>query len=454
MNLKYVKFIPADLCVVILLLLTLMQHFTVVGLVAFLVGSLFLFLGTLLDKKKAEMGISAKLGFILFMTTLTLFGIWSPFVFRISPRFRVGETFYVGMVLSVGLSIAFFIMSGNKTFQHYVVRRCLKYAGQAMLFGAVFSLFGLPIVTYIPVLITVIIALLTDLFATKCFIFRSSGYTDKNDDAAFWMAMLINACFAAMDLFFGTYLADCLTKTAIVKTFEGITSGFYVPLFIIMMVVLAAISLYVQEKEKSFVAMSDGFLTLSLGGFALLFRVFESNFAPQSFILLCAAVLIYFIFGYSIPSAGAGNNSNPVYFLLRYRSFGGMAAVISVTTTLPALVGIIYAKNGYLTSILFAVCGAAIIVAAFVKCRNGWIQNNIRWQVALVCVTGFAVSVAVLNSTLNRSAALLIGAFAVCSLAVWTLGMRQDEKRSAAQSIAQGFVCVAMCAISMAAVAI
>ena len=65
MTTKNIKFISTNICVMILLLIVLISHYTLVGLISYLVGSLLLFLGTLLDDKKANDGVACKLSYIL-----------------------------------------------------------------------------------------------------------------------------------------------------------------------------------------------------------------------------------------------------------------------------------------------------------------------------------------------------------------------------------------------------
>ena len=152
----------------ILLLIVLISHYTLVGLISYLVGSLLLFLGTLLDDKKANDGVACKLSYILFITTLILFGMWIPFITKTKPHFEPqGNVNIIGIIISLALTFVFFIMSSVDKLKHYVVRRCLKSAGQSMLFLAVFYFWDMPLNTYCIITFTVIIALLGDLYATK-----------------------------------------------------------------------------------------------------------------------------------------------------------------------------------------------------------------------------------------------------------------------------------------------
>ncbi len=450
---RNIKFISTNLSVMILLLVVLISHYTLIGLISYFVGSLLLFLGTLLDGKKANNGVVCKLSFILFIITLTLFGMWLPFVMKTKPTFESqGSVNAVGLIVSLALALVFFIMSSADKFKHYVVRRCLKYAGQVMLFLAVFYFLSMPLNTYFIIAITVIISLLNDLYVTKYDKYKNNDFKDQNNDKSFWMAFLINFCIVATNLFNRGYLQECISKESLTKTISAITSGFNVPLFIILMVALTFVFIYLQDKENSYRELTDAYFTLSLAGFVLLFRVYESNQSLESFIILCAAVLLYFIFGFSIPSAGLGSTKNPVYYLIRFRKFSEMIDIVSVVITLLALLGILFAKKGYIIPIAFLVCATAITIASFVKFKDSWIKINVHWQIALLSVLPFLISISVVNKSLNQTLPFLIMLFIVATIAVWTLGVRRDVIKYRYSEIAQCITCVASLGIGLIAV--
>ena len=453
MTTKNIKFISTNICVMILLLIVLISHYTLVGLISYLVGSLLLFLGTLLDDKKANDGVACKLSYILFITTLILFGMWIPFITKTKPHFEPqGNVNIIGIIISLALTFVFFIMSSVDKLKHYVVRRCLKYAGQSMLFLAVFYFWDMPLNTYCIITFTVIIALLGDLYATKYTKYNNSDFKDTNNDKSFWMAFLINLCIVAMNLFYRGYLQNCMSKDSLTKTIERVTSGFNVPLFIILMLALSSVFIYLQGKSTNYRDLSDAFLTLSLAGFVLLFRVYESNRSVESFVVLCIAVLVYFVFGFSIPSAGVGSLKNPVYYIIRSRKLSATVDIVSVCITLLSLIGIIFAKKGYIVPIAFGVCAAVIITASFVRLKDSWIKINIHWQVTLFSILAFLISVSVVNKSINQVLPFLIMFFFVETIAVWALGVRQDVKNYRYSEVAQGITCAISLGIGLFAV--
>lgn len=433
----------------------LISHYSLVGLISFFVGSILLFLGTLLDDKKANFGVTSKLSYIVFITTLTLFGMWLPFVLNNKLHFEpMGKANVWGVIISIVLAFIFFIMAGSSKFNHYLVRRCLKYAGQILAFLGFYFFWDLPLVSFRYTVFTVIIFLLTDLFSTKYKKYNMNEFTDKNDDKAFWMAFLLNLCYVVLNLFYRQYFMKFVTNEAITQRIEGITSGFYVPLFIILMVVLTVIYVVLYERAKVFnySMIADAFFTLSLGGFVLLFRIFESNRSIESFIILSLATLLYLLFLYSIPSTNSGSKKNPIYYLFRIN--GDAHILISLIITVLSIPGIIFAKKGYIIPIAFFVAAAIIVSLVFIKCQGSWVKNNIRWQITLICILVFVISIAVVNSTLNHSLLFLILLCCVSSLGIWTIGIREDIVKYNYQEIIQCITCVASCGIGLIAVGV
>lgn len=453
MTTKNIKFISMNLSVMILLLIVLLSHYTLIGLISFMSGSILLFLGTLLDNKKANNGIACKFSYIVFISTLVLFGIWLPFATKTKPHFESqGNLNIIGLFVSLGLAVVSMVMASSFNFKHYVVIRCLKYFGQAMLFLTAYYFWNMPLNTYFIIVISVSVALLTDLYSTKYDKYNSNGFKDNNDDKAFWMAFSINLCIVALNLFYSDYLQKCLEKASLTKTIESITSGFNVPIFIILMVVISFVNIYLQGKEKTYKALSDAYLTLSLAGFVLLFRVYESNRSIESFLVLCMAVLLYFIFGFSIPSAAIGSTQNPVYFIIKNRKLSEMIDIVSIIITAISLFGIIFAKKGYIIPIVFLVCAISIIILSFIKFKDSWIKINVRWQIVIFCILSFLISVSIVNRNMDKAITFLIMLFLIASISVWTLGVRQDVRNYKYSEIEQCITCIASFGIGLIAV--
>ena len=90
----------------------------------------------------------------------------------------------------------------------------------------------------------------------------------------------------------------------------------------------------------------------------------------------------------------------------------------------------------------------------FKKCQGSGVKKSIRWQITLICILAFVISISVVNSTLNHSLLLLILLCCVSSLGIWTIGIREDIVKYNYQEIVQCITCVASCGIGLIAVGI
>lgn len=453
---KNIKFISTNMVVMILLLIVLISHYTLIGLISYLVGSVLLFLGTLLDEDKSNYGVSCKLSYILFIITLILGGMWLPSILNEKAYFQPqGNVNGLLLFISLALSISSYILYRMQIFEHYVVTRLLKYSSQALLFLGIYCCWGIPLNTYFFIALTAAIAYLTDLFATKYIKYNTGEFEDQNNDAAFGMALIINLCILAMNLFYRDYFQMCLSKEHLSLIIQKATSGFNMPIFAVLIIALASIFIYLQSKEDSYSQLSDSYLALSLIGFVFLFNVYELNKSIYSFIILCVAIIAYLIFGFSIPSAEAGSRSNPIYFLIKNHKFKAMVDVVSVIITVISMIGIVFANRGYIVPIIFFICASSVILVSFIILSNNkdsWIKINVHWQVTLLSALVFLVSVAAVNNTLNHSLLFLIMLFLISTIAIWALGVRQDVINYKYSQIAQCVACIASLGIGMIAV--
>ena len=77
-SIPYLKFLTANLCTLLLLVFALISHYSLTGLIVYLVGAGMLFLGTLGDSKNVRYGVANKTGFYLFIACIILIGIRLP----------------------------------------------------------------------------------------------------------------------------------------------------------------------------------------------------------------------------------------------------------------------------------------------------------------------------------------------------------------------------------------
>ncbi|MCD8028135.1 MAG: hypothetical protein LUF02_05650 [Erysipelotrichaceae bacterium] len=264
MNKKYIKFTSANICAMILLLFALFSHYTLIGLVSFLVGSVILFLGTLLDKNKAELGVSNKFSFMTFISVLTIFGMWIPEIMdnKILNSYHSTPNIF-GIIISGILFLIFASVSTAECFKHYVLKRCFKSSGLASLFYCALCFFSISIISYPIILLTVIIFLFADIYSCKYNLYNTSNFSDTKPDKAYWMAFLIGVFLIIGNIISPVYFSSISQSNELHKIFGVLLSGYNVPIFVMLMIVLTGIFMYADNISKTNDA-ADSFLSLSL----------------------------------------------------------------------------------------------------------------------------------------------------------------------------------------------
>lgn len=449
MNKKYIKFTAANICTMILLLLVLLSHYSPVGLISFLSGSLILFLGTLLDKNKAEFGVSNKFSFTTFISVLILFGMLIPEISDHKYVYHFGSNINAwGIIISFVLFFAFAMASSSERFVNYVIKKCFKYAGLAALLYCAYCIFSISLTSYPIVLIAVIVFLLSDIYSFKIKIFKTSNYSDTKPDKAYWMAFLIGTLWIIGSIISPAYFSLISQSNELQKTFSALLSGYNVPLFVMLMVVLTGIFMFADNISKTN-EVADSFLTLSLAGFCISLRTYFSFASVETFIILIVSIIIYLVFGFSIVSMNKAKNTYPIYALLKMNWYAPL--IISMSITICTVISIIFVKAGYLIPLITLICGVILVLVAR-KIFNGfWIAGTMRWQMILIAIAAFSISIAFVNRNANDTMTLIIFSFIISSISMWALGIRDgvwDNKYTVSKVID----CILMGAISLLAV--
>lgn len=421
-NKKYIKFTATNICAMIFLLFTLFSHYSLIGLVSFLLGSIVLFLGTLMDKNKAEFGVSNKLSFITFILLLILFGILSPEIFEQRFIYIFGTNINIwGTIISFVLFLVFATTSISERFSNYVVKRCLKYAGLASLIYCAYSFLSTSLSSYPVVFIFVVLFLLTDIYSCKNNMYKTSHYSDTKPDKAYWMAFTISGLWIIGNIISPSYFAINSQNYELQKAFAGLLSGYNVPLFVMLMIVLTGIFMYADNISKTNES-ADSFLTLSLAGLSLSLRTYFSFASVETFIILAVSIVLYLIFGFSIVSVDKAKDEYPVYALLKKSWYAPL--LISIAITLVSVLSIIFVKSGYLIPLITLICDAILVIVSRRIFAGFWIAEAMRWQMILIAISAFSVSMAFVNEKVNYSITLIIFAFVVSSISMWALNIR------------------------------
>lgn len=447
---KIIKFISVDCAVTLLLLFTLIGHFSVCGFISFLIGSSLLFLGTLFDKKKAELGVSNKVSYIAFITIFSLMGMWLPrLIENINKSFTLQPKFSFWVLLGTAMFPVLAGISSNYS-MNFALRRILKYFALISAAFAIFMFYSLKLTGLAVVACVIIFFCVSDIYTCKTGIYRIQDFSIVKPDAAYWMAVGISIALIVFSIMSNTYFYSFISNTeSIIKLLSELLVGINVPMFAMIMIVLTALFMYSDNISKTSNA-ADSYLSISLGGFCIVLRTFVSFCSIETFIILLISVAVYLIFGFSVVSSHSTENvTNPVYKLILLNNYAPI--IISITVTLVTAVSILFVYAGYLVPFITLIFGLILILVSKKSFIGFWIASTMRWQMILVAITLFSISLSIVKQTTSVSIGFVIIAFVISSIVMWTNGIRDgvwDNKFTVSKIID----CVLMGAISIIAV--
>lgn len=449
MNVKSIKFISTNIAVIAIWAFVLFRHFTVIGLISFLSCSLLLFLGTLLDKDKSKWGVSCKLDLYVFITILSLFGMWSPFVFDNKYSFPFYENpNTAGIIVSFITFFTFAIMSTAEKFSHYALRRIFKYVALLFLILSVYYLFSFNLKQF--VIITPVVALFAfaDIYVANIEKVKLANYVKSTIYKTYWMAFGTCALIIFLNLFCESYLNRFIgTYIQVENLISGFLSGTTIVIFAIIMLALTAIFMHADGLNGKFDPY-DSYLTISLGGFCLVLRTYLSNVTIKTFIVALVSLIVYVAIGFYIINL----NKSKKTFLDKALSKGKFAPIVfSVAITCASILSIILVHKGYLVSLVLLICGVVFIANSKKIFQGFWIANTMRWQMILVTISLVMGSVAIINNNWDSASSMLIFEFVISSLIMWSFGIRDgvwDNK----YTISKVADCVLLAGISLFAV--
>lgn len=449
MNKKYIKFTAANICTMIFLLFILVSHFSLIGLISFLVGSLILFLGTLLDKEKSDFGVSNKFSFGIFISILTLFGMWIPEIMENNIAYRSSYEMSVpAIIISFVMFVSFATMSTAERFKHYVVKRCFKYAGLLSLFYCAYCVFAISFISFPIIVINVVVFLLADIYSCKNNIYRTSHFSDTKPDKSYWMALALGAFLIIVNIISPAYMVQTFQGNETEKIISSLLSGFNVPLFTLLMIALTGIFMYADNITKTNEA-ADSFFTLSLAGLCVSLRIYLSFSSIETFIILISSIIIHLVFGFSIVSMYKAKNTYPIYALLKKNCYAPL--IISISITVFTAFSIMFVKAGYLIPYITLLCVTILVLVARKIFSGFWIASTMRWQMILIAIAVFTISISFVNRNVDNTIAFIIFSFVISSIVMWALGIRDgvwDNKYTASKVVN----CILFGAVSLLAV--
>lgn len=442
-----IKFLTANLSAMLLLLFVLISNYSLVGLIIYLVGSGLLFLGTFADSKNVRYGVANKIGYYFFIAVLVTIGIQIP---RMLPRFGFfghGDPPVWMIVLGIAGFIAFVIVSGNV--KGYVLKTAFSYVASLFGFFVLFSVFSLPFQVFPLIAVVNVLYALFQIYATKNIIYNGTEGATKRT-AHFFMAIAINLGITAMILFFKPVSVPLLRFENFPKLIGSITDGIYLPLFAVVMVINAALCMF-AERKSNVNSSADAYLAISMAGAAVSARVLTVNMSLPGAIIFALSLFAYFIVSISLISySPSSDNSNPIYWMLGKGRFA--AIVYSAVITGLTVVSVLFLQRGNIVSYLILVCGAVLSLTVKRICGGLAIAEAIRWQVILATVFAFTLSISIFNQTIGKTCFILSAVFAVFSIVMWGLGLRDGVNAPKKYRAYKLIGCVLAAVISVIAV--
>ena len=443
---EHIKFIAADSSVLLILLILLFRHFSIIGLVSFIIGGVLLFLGTLLDKNKALYGVSCKLSYIVFITGMILMLLWLPSLLKNNNIIVLPPEFSTPALL---FSIGFFVLSVIAGMQkNYIARRVFKYLGLASLFTGASLFMNLPITCIISFCMIIMLFGMCDIFSCKFMIKRKNEFNhEANPDRAYWMAVLICLSLGFAFVYSGTYVGKFIGDLKkVLTTLNVLTGGLKIPVFALLMITLSVVFIMV-DKNSEYANYSDTYLSTSLFGFSIVLFVFSKDYSWYSFALLIISVIICFCIGMSTISNEVFRINPQKIHIKQMLKNDGIAIGISAFVVF----GIVFIKAGFLVSFVTLIILIPLVYAACKGFKGLWVADALRWQSGLVAITLFSISLSIVSKSISSSLLYIIPSFIIISLITWALSVRKGEWDNTGMTIPKILNCILLAVISIVA---
>ena len=429
-SIPYLKFLTANLCTLLLLVFALISHYSLTGLIVYLVGAGMLFLGTLGDSKNVRYGVANKTGFYLFIACIILIGIRLPDMIPAlrfdgssngfgKMSFGTGSPNFAAALPGLAGMIGFIIASSKV--KSYVLKICFGSLAQTFGFLLFYGIFGLPIRTFPFIVAVEALFAFCRVYASKNIIYNGDSGASKRTAHSF-MALIICACVAVATLLYPGYAISATNGEHIAKLVKSLTEGFNLPVFVTVMAVAAALFMF-SELKSDVKGSADAYLAVSLAGLAISIRVLLTHLSIGGAIICAASAVAYYLVGFSMLSfMPSSDKSNPIYWMLGKGRFA--AVLYSAIVSAMAAFSILFMYRGSIVSYLILVCGVVLALTSKRIFRGLAAAEAIRWQIILLTVYAFTMSVSVINGTIGKTWTLLTAVFVLFSIVMWGLGLR------------------------------
>lgn len=442
---KNIKLLVTDSTVSLILIIIMLRHFTIAGLVSVVLGGLMLFLGTFLDTEKAPLGVANKFSFIMFSFVLTACGICLPDIIKNDRKIGTGAGEFAIALLFFALFVVVAVVASKAS--NYAVIRVFRYLEVVMLAMGVNAFVGLPDIYCLIYVAVATFFCLCDIFSAKFMKARVYGYNIlSNKDKGFWMAMALCAVFIFYAIYSSIYVNHFVGSAhGLKKSFVMMASGFKVPLFCLMMLALSVVYHAIDRKLESS-SESDTYLATSLFGFAIVFRVFSTKINAQTLVLFLATLAVWVGFGLNYASKTQKDLSETYKVKRMFK-----ADAVSLAITLLSIFSINFVYKGYLFPYITLVFVVMMVIAGIKMINGFWIADAVKWQLVIVAIFIFALSLSIAKKTTD-CIDMLVFTSLIMSLLTWALSIRKGNWDNTSMVVPKVLNCVITAVICLVAV--
>ena len=442
---KQIKFLASNCSVLLIMLILLFRHFTIIGLISFIIGGLLLFLGTFLDNQKAEIGVACKLSYILFITSLILLGLWLPSILDNNHRVDPPIFSVPALIVSLSFFVLGLIASNQK---NYIARRIIKYMGQIALMVGVSLFLNFPLPFIFSFAFIIIVFCICDIFSCRYRITRTQDFKpETNPDRAYWMSLCICLVLGFFYLYSRAYVYEFIgTIPNILKTLSTLTNGLKIPLFALLMIALTAIFMMV-DRTNEIENYSDSYLSISLFGFSITLWAFSSMPSWYNFAVSIIAIAVCVGFGMSTISNDTHRINPEKINLKKMFKYEGISLAIFAI----AIFGMVFINSGFLVSFITLAVLVVFVICIHKTIKGLWVADAIRWQSILVAISVFAISMAIVKKSISVTWPYILAAFLAFSIFNWAISIRKGEWDNTGMTASKVSNCILLAIISIVA---
>lgn len=420
------KFIAADTACLGIMLYALICHYSLFGLVSFFIGGLLLYLGTLVGKNIKVYGLTFALDYIIFIMTLTLFGIWFPYIVGNSNNFAELRNRSSGWWILFAFLSGFCIYVANKV-KSWVLHKFFLHLSVPMIIIVLLLFFRLRFFLLYPIIATALVFFIIDTYKCKMIMQKDNGFIYKKVTYSYGISIFISFQLLVFEMIAPTYINSFfLNLNSIKNIFCSALSTRNVVVFVVFMVVLSAVCrCFVGVNNNSGADYRDACLFLSIGGFAASLAMYLVHTSVNTFIVLSSLLILLTYIQFNLIEYS--NNWNK----LKGKYSDKYLVIIAILSILAVLSELFVHKHS-LVSWIVSICGIIFVLASKkIPSEKSpvWLKNNISYQATLIAIFIFIISVVLIEKMTSDVLLFAIYTFLISSLGLWVFGHKDGVTR-------------------------